>query len=54
MPQRPSSISEMNAIDSRGMDVTDLYLDLLKGCLGRSLFGDELREGRLDGWRARA
>lgn len=34
------------------MDPTDLYLDLLKGCLTRSLFLEEQRrEARLSGWR---
>jgi O-methyltransferase len=35
------------------MDATDLYLELLKGCLTRGLFLDEeLRESHFNGWRA--
>lgn len=47
--------ARVTAIDIRSADATELYLDLLKGCLTRSLFLDEQRrELHLAGWHARA
>lgn len=44
----------MNATGTTGTDAGDLYLELLKRCLMRSLFpADDLREVRVHGWHKR-
>lgn len=57
-PNSPTQLPECGPHRSRasirGVNATDLYLSLLKGCLTRPLFLDEQhREVGVGGWRAR-